>query len=84
MEDLVNLLDVCNVLRESMSEMKKHNMSVQIALHGLLHAHAQIPSALSHDHMMNNQVVKAKNSLIRQNSTKYVIFAITPFLRGSK
>ena len=53
MEDLVNLLDVCNVLRECMSEIKKHNTSVQIALHGLLHAHAQ----------MNNQVVKAKDSL---------------------
>jgi len=47
-----------------MSDMKKSNMSVQIALHGLLHAHVQIPSVLSRpDHMINNQVVKAKDSL---------------------
>ena len=57
MEDVVNVLDVCNVLMERISQIKKHNMSVQIALRGLLHG-LQLQNFTVH-----RQVVKSRNSL---------------------
>ena len=57
MEDVINLLDVCNVLIERISQIKKYNMSVQIALRGLLHG-LQIENVTGHP-----QVVKSRSSL---------------------
>ena len=39
MEDMVNFLDVCDVFMDSILEVKKHTMWVNIDLFGLLHAH---------------------------------------------
>jgi hypothetical protein len=57
MEDVINLLDVCNVLIERISQIKKYNMSVQIALRVLLHG-LQIENVTVHP-----QVVKSRSLL---------------------